>query len=76
MPPAVAVLTPHRRMLGTERTNVTQDCIDQFEAGPAIRSITVDHGRCYGVVHCIPTQAGVRLGPRGGRPQRKWHQTS
>ena len=74
MPSTGPNLTPHRRILGAERTTVTKDCTDRYGAGQSIRSIAADLGRSYGFVHGILTQAEVRLRPRGGarpRPERR-----
>ena len=63
---AAAPSAPQRRIVGTERATMTNDCARRYRAGQSIRSIATDLGRSYGFVHRILTEGGVRFRPRGG----------
>ncbi|POX55073.1 transcriptional regulator [Streptomyces sp. Ru71] len=51
---------------GTERQELADDLKREYEQGRSIRAIAEAHGRSYGFVHRVLTEAGVPLRPRGG----------
>lgn len=61
------------RITGAERTKLARDLKKSYAKGTSIRDLAQAHGRSYGWVHRVLTEAGVTLRPRGGttRPKTK-----
>ncbi|GAB2756293.1 helix-turn-helix domain-containing protein [Streptomyces bullii] len=51
---------------GTARKRLAETMKEQYQRGRSIRAIAEDHGRSYGFVHRVLTEAGVSLRSRGG----------
>jgi len=57
------------RVVGSERSSLTNSLRAQYEKGASIRQLAETTGRSYGFVHRILTESGVTLRGRGG-PKR------
>jgi predicted transcriptional regulator len=55
-----------RRVVGAERTTVTQDLATRYAAGESIRALAESTGRSYGFVHRVLSESGATLRGRGG----------
>ncbi|MGV9247280.1 helix-turn-helix domain-containing protein [Streptomyces sp. NPDC003710] len=51
---------------GDAREELAEILAREYEEGRTIRAIAQAHGRSYGFVHRVLTEAGVPLRPRGG----------
>ena len=55
-----------KQITGAAREELTARLQAAYEGGASIRALARAHGRSYGTVHRILTQAGVVLRGRGG----------
>ena len=55
-----------KQITGAAREELTREMKKQYENGLSIRAIAEAHGRSYGFVHQVLTEAGVPLRSRGG----------
>ncbi|MET8438900.1 helix-turn-helix domain-containing protein [Streptomyces sp900116325] len=60
-----------KRITGTARETLAGDLKKEYEGGASIRAIADAHGRSYGFVHRILSEAGVTLRGRGGDTRNK-----
>ncbi|GGS93725.1 MULTISPECIES: helix-turn-helix domain-containing protein [Streptomyces] len=51
---------------GSARKELAETFTKEYREGRTIRSIAEAHGRSYGFVHSVLTEAGVPLRARGG----------
>lgn len=58
------------RVVGTERSSLTNNLRAEYEKGASIRQLAESTGRSYGFVHRILTESGVSLRGRGGPKKR------
>ncbi len=58
------------RVVGTERSSLTNNLRVEYEKGASIRQLAESTGRSYGFVHRILTESGVSLRGRGGPKKR------
>jgi transposase len=65
-----AVLPKHARITGAPRAKLTAEIKKAYGKGASIRELAQQHGRSYGFVHRLLTEAEVTLRGRGG-PMRK-----
>jgi hypothetical protein len=59
------------RITGTARTKLSGELQKQYGKGRSIRELADTHGRSYGFVHRILSEAGVTLRGRGGATRGK-----
>ncbi|MFF1568699.1 helix-turn-helix domain-containing protein [Streptomyces sp. NPDC058293] len=55
-----------KRITGTARDELARVFKREYDAGASIRTLADAHGRSYGFVHRILTEAGTGLRGRGG----------
>ena len=67
----MAVLKKGARIVGAERTKLALDLKKQYDKGKSIRELADSHGRSYGFVHRVLSEAGVSLRGRGGATRTK-----
>ncbi|CAL9666650.1 hypothetical protein SUDANB176_07256 [Streptomyces sp. enrichment culture] len=61
-----------KQITGAAREKLAREMKEQYENGLSIRAIAEAHGRSYGFVHRVLTEADVPLRSRGGdRPHRR-----
>ncbi|MET9444184.1 helix-turn-helix domain-containing protein [Streptomyces sp. NPDC006610] len=61
-----------KQITGTAREKIAREMKKQYEEGLSIRAIAEAHGRSYGFVHRVLSEADVSLRSRGGdRPRRR-----
>jgi transposase len=60
-----------KRITGTARETLASELKKEYEGGASIRSIAEAHGRSYGFVHRMLSEAGVTLRGRGGATRNK-----
>jgi transposase len=61
-----------KQITGTAREKIAREMKKQYEEGLSIRAIAEAHGRSYGFVHRVLSEADVNLRSRGGdRPRRR-----
>ncbi|QTE02996.1 helix-turn-helix domain-containing protein [Streptomyces cyanogenus] len=54
---------------GSARKELAEAFVKEYREGRSIRAIAEAHGRSYGFVHRVLTEARVPLRPRGGDPR-------
>ncbi|GAA3502726.1 hypothetical protein GCM10019016_098350 [Streptomyces prasinosporus] len=60
-----------KQITGAAREELAREMRKQYENGQSIRAIAEAHGRSYGFVHRVLTEADAPLRSRGGdRPRR------
>lgn len=64
----IADLGKYTKITGTDRKQLARVLKQKYERGSSIRELAGEHGRSYGFVHTMLTEAGTELRPRGGRP--------
>lgn len=60
---------PRRRRItisGEAREQLQAKVLDQYSQGAAIRALADQHGRSYGFIHRLLSEAGAQFRPRGG----------
>lgn len=62
----MAVLKKGARITGSDRTKLAGDLKKAYEKGKSIRELAETHGRSYGFVHRVLSEAEVSLRGRGG----------
>jgi predicted transcriptional regulator len=67
----MAVLIKGARIAGTQRVTLAKQLKQQYETGRSIRELADAHGRSYGFVHRLLSEAGVTLRGRGGATRTK-----
>ncbi|MFI1420841.1 helix-turn-helix domain-containing protein [Streptomyces sp. NPDC020731] len=55
-----------KQITGTAREELAREMREQYENGLSIRAIAEAHGRSYGFVHRVLTEADAPLRSRGG----------
>ncbi|MFD7691654.1 helix-turn-helix domain-containing protein [Streptomyces sp. NPDC059781] len=55
-----------KQITGTARAELAREMKEQYENGLSIRAIAEAHGRSYGFVHRVLTEADAPLRSRGG----------
>jgi hypothetical protein len=63
--------TKHRRIVGTERRQLTTELVERYIRGESIRALAASTGRSYGFVHRLLSESSVRLRSRGGARVRR-----
>ncbi|HLY33924.1 MAG TPA: helix-turn-helix domain-containing protein [Jatrophihabitantaceae bacterium] len=67
----MAVLKKGARIVGQERTKLSVELKKAYDKGKSIRELADSHGRSYGFVHRVLSEAGVTLRGRGGATRSK-----
>ena len=67
----MAELSKGTRVTGEDRTTLTDDFKNRYEAGASIRALAQESGRSYGFVHRILSESGAALRGRGGATRKK-----
>jgi len=67
----VADLKKGARITGAARDKLATELKKKYDQGASIRALAESHGRSYGFVHRILTEAGASLRGRGGATRRK-----
>jgi len=67
----MAVLKKGARIVGQERTKLSVELKKAYDKGKSIRELADSHGRSYGFVHRVLSEAGVNLRGRGGATRTK-----
>lgn len=65
-----AVLPKHARITGTPRAKLSTELKKAYAKGASIRELAEQHGRSYGFVHRLLTEADVALRGRGGAARK------
>ncbi|MFF9489633.1 helix-turn-helix domain-containing protein [Streptomyces sp. NPDC014676] len=60
-----------KQITGTARAELAREMKEQYENGLSIRAIAEAHGRSYGFVHRVLTEADASLRSRGGNRSRR-----
>nr|WP_267883146.1 MULTISPECIES: helix-turn-helix domain-containing protein [Streptomyces] len=60
------VVDKGKQITGAAREELMREMKKQYENGLSIRAVAEAHGRSYGFVHQVLTEAGVPLRSRGG----------
>ncbi len=68
---AVTELRKGTRVTGGDRDSLSGQLKKKYEAGASIRALAEEHGRSYGFVHRILSEAGATLRGRGGATRKK-----
>lgn len=63
-------LKKHARITGKPRTTLASELKVAYEKGTSLRALAKLHGRSYGFVHRVLTEAGVQMRSRGGKRVR------
>nr|WP_281259473.1 helix-turn-helix domain-containing protein [Streptomyces glaucescens] len=64
------VVDKGKQITGTARVELAREMKRQYEQGLSIRAIAEAHGRSYGFVHRVLTEAEAPLRNRGGDHRR------
>ena len=67
----VTELKKGSRVTGDDRDTLSGQLKKKYEGGASIRALAEEHGRSYGFVHRILSEAGASLRGRGGATRRK-----
>ena len=59
------------RVTGDDRDTLSGQLRRKYEGGASIRALAEEHGRSYGFVHRILSEAGANLRGRGGATRKK-----
>jgi hypothetical protein len=65
--PTVIPLAPKVRIEGKSRDALRKTMRASYERGASVRDLAATHGRSYGFVHDVLTEAGTHFRPRGGQ---------
>ncbi|MCU1600245.1 MAG: hypothetical protein JWO22_954 [Frankiales bacterium] len=68
---AVTELKKGTRVTGGDRDSLSTQLKKKYEGGASIRALAEEHGRSYGFVHRILSEAGASLRGRGGATRKK-----
>ncbi|MFN8185066.1 MAG: helix-turn-helix domain-containing protein [Candidatus Nanopelagicales bacterium] len=60
-----------RRIIGTERQDLTVEVKGRYTRGESIREIAADTGRSYGFIHRLLVESETALRGRGGPTRAK-----
>jgi predicted transcriptional regulator len=63
----VAELKKGARITGSDRAKLANEITSQYRKGASIRQLAETHGRSYGFMHRMLSEAGATLRQRGGR---------
>lgn len=67
----MAELKKGARITGSDRAKLSTEIKAQYRKGASIRQLAETHGRSYGFMHRMLSEAGVELRQRGGRTRIK-----
>jgi predicted transcriptional regulator len=67
----VTELKKGARITGSDRAKLSSEIKAQYRKGASIRQLAESHGRSYGFMHRMLSEAGVELRQRGGRTRIK-----
>ena len=67
----MAELKKGARITGSDRTKLATEIKSQYRKGASIRELAETHGRSYGFMHRMLSEAGAPLRQRGGRTKAK-----